>query len=330
MYDFEIESIAEVVRKKGYGKVGLQFPEGLKTHATNIADRIGKASSCEVIISADPCYGACDLADEEMKKLGCDALFHFGHSEIIKKTIVPVYYMPVKSSINPVPLLSKNLDKLGRKVGLVATLQHVHFLGDVKKFLAQLGFEVYIGKARGRAAYDGQVLGCSFESVRKIADKVDSFVYIGSGNFHPIGIALATGKKTLAFDVFMNEVRDIEPEKQKILRQRFARIEKSRDAKTFGIIICWKKGQLRKNTAIGIKKMIEHHGKKAHLLYMNEIGPERLLPFKSVDAFVNTACPRVAVDDASRYKKPILTPAELEIVLGERKWSDYRMDEILR
>jgi 2-(3-amino-3-carboxypropyl)histidine synthase len=47
-----------------------------------------------------------------------------------------------------------------------------------------------------------------------------------------------------------------------------------------------------------------------------------------LDAFVMTACPRIAIDDSIRYKKPLLTPQELEIVLELRDWEDYEMDEI--
>jgi 2-(3-amino-3-carboxypropyl)histidine synthase len=48
-----------------------------------------------------------------------------------------------------------------------------------------------------------------------------------------------------------------------------------------------------------------------------------------VDAFVSTACPRIAIDDALRYKRPMLTPIELEVALGVRAWEDYAFDSIL-
>ncbi|HDY74833.1 MAG TPA: diphthamide biosynthesis enzyme Dph2, partial [Euryarchaeota archaeon] len=48
-----------------------------------------------------------------------------------------------------------------------------------------------------------------------------------------------------------------------------------------------------------------------------------------LDAFVNTACPRITIDDTARYKRPVLTPIELGIVLGLREWDDYAMDEIV-
>jgi 2-(3-amino-3-carboxypropyl)histidine synthase len=60
---------------------------------------------------------------------------------------------------------------------------------------------------------------------------------------------------------------------------------------------------------------------------MDEIGPEALLPYQ-VEAYVSTACPRLAIDDQARYRRPLLTPVEMEIALGERDWSEYEMDTI--
>ncbi|MCK5310177.1 MAG: diphthamide synthesis protein, partial [Thermoplasmata archaeon] len=48
-----------------------------------------------------------------------------------------------------------------------------------------------------------------------------------------------------------------------------------------------------------------------------------------LDAWISTACPRLAIDDYSTYEKPILTPIELEILLGKRAWEEYAFDEIL-
>jgi 2-(3-amino-3-carboxypropyl)histidine synthase len=51
--------------------------------------------------------------------------------------------------------------------------------------------------------------------------------------------------------------------------------------------------------------------------------------FTEIDCYVSTACPRIAIDDYLQYKKPIITPVEVEIVLGKRAWEEYVFDEIL-
>jgi 2-(3-amino-3-carboxypropyl)histidine synthase len=328
MYDFEIDRIVEIVKDKGYKLVGLQLPEGLKDSATEIADAISDGTGCDVIISATPCYGACDLADGSMKLVGVEVLFHFGHSPMFEKGAIPVEYIQVMDDKDPVSLIEKNLKKFSKKIGLVTTVQHVHTLENVKKMLEEEGFEVKMGKGMGRVKHKGQVLGCSFGSAASIASDVKNFIYIGSGNFHPLGVALSTGKRTFAVDPMLGEVRDMGPLKEKILRQRFAKIAMAKDGNAFGILIGEKRGQMRKGLALRLKKMLEEKGKKAYLLYLNEVTPENLLPFRKLDAFVNTACPRISIDDAAKFKKPLLTPIELEIALGERGWEDYKLDEM--
>jgi 2-(3-amino-3-carboxypropyl)histidine synthase len=328
MYDFEIERISRIIKENNYRMVGLQFPEGIKDHAVRVADEISSMTGCLVVISSDPCYGSCDLADEEMKNIGCDGLFHFGHSQILKNTSIPVYYIEINLRSNILKLIEENLHLFPARIGLVSTVQHINILAEVKEFLVSKGFEVHIGKAGGRVKYPGQVLGCSFTTATDIADKVDCFLYIGSGNFHPLGVCLATKKPTLALDPILGEVRKLDEFKEKILRQRYVRIAKAKDANTFGIIIGEKRGQMRVQLALKLKKKLEEKGKRAYLISLREITPEHLISFRKLDALVNTACPRIAIDDAARYQQPMLTPFEVEVLLGEESWEDYRIDQI--
>ena len=69
MHELEIVKVIEKIKDLNAKKVGLQFPEGLKVHATKIARQIEKETGALVIISADPCYGACDVADVDMRIL---------------------------------------------------------------------------------------------------------------------------------------------------------------------------------------------------------------------------------------------------------------------
>jgi 2-(3-amino-3-carboxypropyl)histidine synthase len=79
-YDFEIERIVSQVRKSGAKRVGLQFPEGLKDSAIDIARRIEGETKAKVIVMADPTYGACDVKRGTSEKLGVGLLVHFGHT----------------------------------------------------------------------------------------------------------------------------------------------------------------------------------------------------------------------------------------------------------
>lgn len=315
------------MRDKGYKRIALQLPEGLKEKAPLISASLEKLG-CEAYILGDPCYGACDLADHEASTLGCEALLHFGHSPLEGNPLLPVHYIEVRMDLEVLPLIEKNLKTLPRKLGIITTVQHAHVIGELEKYLEERGFEVYVGGALGRAAYPGQVLGCSFKGARDISEDVDAFLYMGSGLFHPLGVSLSTGKQVYVLNHQSGGLENMDVLKESVLRKRFAVITKAREAESFGILLGMKKGQMRKGLALKLKKMIEQYGKEGYLICLRELNPDALLPFRKLGAFVNTACPRVTIDDAERYKNPVLTPAELEIVLGMREWEDYSMDEM--
>ncbi len=324
-YQFNIEQILDKVRETKAEVVGLQFPEGLKVHATELANRIENETDALVLISGDPCYGACDLSDMEMNGM-VDLLVHFGHTPLPIDYKVPTFFVEAHYQLGSVEILKNALEYLEgkEKIGLVTTTQHLHLLEDAAHFLEENGKQVLMKEGAG--TLKGQVLGCNFSSVQDLP--VDAFLYLGSGNFHPLGIKLSTQKPVIIADPYLNQVRDIEKFTDRILRIRFARITKASEAKKFGIIVSSKEGQCRWELAKNLKKMIHNEGKEANLILLDEITPPSLLPYMDLDAFIVTACPRIAIDDSKMYKKPLLTPPELEIVLGLREWEDYKMDEI--
>ncbi|MCE5213854.1 MAG: diphthamide biosynthesis enzyme Dph2, partial [Methanobacterium sp.] len=178
----------------------------------------------------------------------------------------------------------------------------------------------------GDGTIKAQVLGCNFSAIEDLP--VDAFLFLGSGNFHPLGIKLSTDKPVIIADPYRNEARSIDKFADRILRIRFAKITRAREAKRFGIVVSSKKGQQRMELAINLKKLIQKMGKEAYIIFLDDVSPDILIPYRELDAFIITACPRIAIDDAEMYKKPILTPNELLIILNKKQWDDYKLDEI--
>lgn len=319
-FDFELEHVIKIIKDKDCKKAGLQFPEGFKRQAINIAREIEEKTGAMVIISGSPCFGACDIDIDLKDKV--DVLFHFGHAGMGEHE--NVVFMEARSSIDAIPAVKAALPLLkASRIGLVTTVQHVHKLKEVVEFLKENGKEAIIGKGGPRVSYPGQVLGCNFSAARIDCEE---YLYIGSGFFHPLGVAIATGKRVVAADPFLN--RGVEVSTEKFLRKRHGYVALSMDAKVFGIVVSTKSGQYRIKLAQRLKEMAIKHGIETFIILMDLVTPEQLLAFK-VDAYVNTACPRITYDDAERFHVPVLTPQEFEIVLGERKWETLEMDEML-
>ncbi len=282
----------------------LQVPDGLKRKVLEIADDLG-----DILIDCESCFGACDLAIQEAKLLGCDKIVHYGHSKILE-TDIPVEYVELREDYDPLPVLEKEINKIKEeKIGLITTLQFLDSLEKAKEFLEEKGKNVKIGKGK---FYAGQILGCDISSAKEIEEEVDAFLYIGSGKFHPLGIALETKKPIYVLNVEKNEITDLKDLKEKFLKQKYVAISLAKDAKKFGILVSVKPGQLNLELAKNIEKKLENKGNKAYILVFNEIKPEKLEGL-DLDCYINTACPRIAIENRTEFKKPILNPDEIKL-----------------
>jgi 2-(3-amino-3-carboxypropyl)histidine synthase len=310
----ELDTILEVIKKRNAKIVGLQFPNGLKRRSCEIAREIESKTSAKTIISGNTCYGACDI-DEYLRDL-VDLLFHFGHAEMYP--MKNVIFVEVRSDVDVTKVTEEAVKEMaGDCIGLITTVQHIDRLDEVRRILQDFDKHVVIGRGNSRIKYPGQVLGCNFSSARV---ECDELLFIGTGKFHPIGAAFATKKRVIAADPFLGvEVIDDE----EIIRRRYATMAKALDARSFGILIGTKTGQRRID--LGMRLRGESMSSfDVQLIFMDEITNERLIHF-DLDAFVNTACPRVAID--GRYDKPMLNPTEFEIIIGKRRWEEIRFDE---
>lgn len=259
----------------------------------------------EVIISGDPCFGACDLKDLPE----CDTILHFAHSEFGPYEGKKVVYAPYYVDLNCTKVAEKAVKLLeGKDIGLVTTVQHIKELPKVARILEKHGKKVHVGKG---APHDGQVLGCDLNAALSIKDEVDSYLFIGSGNFHPLGVAYYTGKPVIRADPYTKQAEEVDASEW--IRGRCLRQTKAMNARRFGIVVSTKPGQKKLPLADAIKSNLEKRGKEAYIISMDNITPDSLLPYNDLDAFVITACPRIVIDDWKNYKKPLLHPKEIKV-----------------
>ncbi|MCQ8893743.1 MAG: diphthamide biosynthesis enzyme Dph2 [Methanolinea sp.] len=294
--------------------VALQFPEGLKRKAPTLASFL-REEGFSVIVSGDPCYGACDLALDTLRH--ADVLVHFGHTPL--GTGDPrVIYEPYSIDFDPAVILNVLPSLESQTIGLVTTAQHVHLVPAMVAELAKAGITARTRQG-SRGCGEGQVLGCAFGAAR--IPEVTEILFVGTGIFHALGVHLATGKRVIALDPLTGSVVAVNAER--FLRQRHALIEKARSAEIYGLIVSSKSGQERYKAA---KDMAERY-RNAIVIMVREVCPDELLNL-GFPAYVNFACPRLAYDDQSRFPAPLLTPQEFQILLGEREFSGYTIDEM--
>ncbi|MDE1849111.1 MAG: diphthamide biosynthesis enzyme Dph2 [Candidatus Micrarchaeota archaeon] len=295
-------------------RILLQFPEGLKQRALEHAKRL-EAEGNEVLISASPTFGACDLAIDEAKNVKADKLVHFGHAEF-HKVDFNVEYVEYYTDAD-LGILNDSLKPLEnyKRIGIVTTIQQIRQLDAVRDFYERNGKTVIIGRPYGFAKRSGQILGCDIGSAASIDRDVDAFVYFGGGLFHPLGALLSTTKPFLVVEPYTMKVEFIDRYRDIYKRRSRGKILGSVDARNFGILVSTKNGQFNMGLAKIIKDKIEGQGMSAAILVSNSIDFDSVNNMMEFDAFVNTACPRIAIDDIDRLRKPLLSANELMEVL---------------
>ncbi len=325
MYDLEPERVAKEIKKREAKRVLIQLPDGLRPAAFALAETLTTLTDAEILLSGDSCYGACDVALSQAEAVDADIIVHYGHSRMLEETGTPVLYVEARMDFEVEPLIEKALPliKGWEKIGLTATVQHVHKLGEVAEGLKRAGLEPIIGPGGGMTPHDGQILGCDYHTALNTVEDAGGYLFIGAGRFHPLGLALTTGKPIVVANPYNLSVDKIsEEEVKRLAMRRMAAITAARDASRYGVIVGLKPGQLQLEAATSLRDRFIGSGKKAAIICLDEVGSTQLGNFTEAEAFISTACPRIAVDGVADVNRPILTTAEALVMLGEKRWEE--------
>ncbi|MFB6193170.1 MAG: diphthamide synthesis protein, partial [Candidatus Nanohaloarchaea archaeon] len=160
-----VEEILEDIEDKGYEKIGLQGPDGIKPQIIDYAEQLEEKGYDTVIIGASS-FGACGIADEKAERMDADALIHIGHTRFLHPEgqdmdDLNVYYLPYREDRDLMSVLEEHYDEIEEEtLGLVGVTQYMDRAEEAREFLEEKGYEVVEGKTGLRTTEPGQVLGC--------------------------------------------------------------------------------------------------------------------------------------------------------------------------
>ena len=313
MIKIDEDAIFKEIKERKAVSVALNAPDGLLPKVQETASKIMKRFGIPAYVLADTTWGSCDLNSNGAKVLGANVLFNIGHTislDFIEKNVVMI---DAFDDISFEKIAKKSLISLrGKVISLITDSQHLHQIEPVRKIFEEDGIKVKIGKGKGQLN-DGQVFGCEFYPATEIKEEIDANVFLGQSNFHAAGIALATNKPTYVMDPYFNELREITEFAKKLQKKATLTIYKAAEAKTIGIIVGLKEGQLSKTTALKFKREFEKEGMEVQLFALTNITNERLQNIKGIDAFIQVACPRISTDN--HFDKPLLSTPQASALL---------------
>jgi len=180
---------------------------------------------------------------------------------------------------------------LPKNIGLITTVQFADHINEIKTFLEKQNKKVFLEK--GKQKYPGQILGCDISAAKT---KADAFLYIGTGKFHPLIVAVKTNKPVFTFNPITNEFKKInETEINNYKKRKKAALVKFLSADTVGILISTKKGQYYDPKKLSFLEK-KYPKKKFYIFITETIDYNQLENFPFIEAWINTACARIEED----------------------------------
>ena len=320
-YSFELHKTIHRIRTNGSTKVALQMPEGLLLFATTISDILTQfCPGIETVIMGDVTYGACCIDDYTARALGCDLLVHYAHSCLIPVDVTKIktLYVFVDISIDTAHLLATITRNFaaGKTIAMVGTIQFNATLHGVRAPLEAAGFKVLIPQISPLSK--GEILGCT--SPKLDAEGVDYILYLGDGRFH-LESAMIHNPSIHAYryDPYSRRLTRELYDHAEMHGLRRSAIHAAKSAKNWGLILGSLGRQGNPHTMSLIEKKLTERGIPYIYLLLSEIFPGKLAMMEEVECWVQVACPRLSIDWGYAFPRPLLTPYEALIVLGEKE-----------
>lgn len=327
-YTFEIHKTIHRILSLNAHSIALQFPEGLLLFATTISDILSTfCPNTTYYILSDVTYGACCIDDYTARALNCDLLIHYAHSCLIpiSKEKIATLYIFVDISIDEPHLLAtltRNFPP-GKTLALVSTVQFNSTLHTLRSKLEAEGLHILIPQIHPLSK--GEVLGCtapsiSLKSSTSPLPTADSLIYLGDGRFHLEAAMIASPNlPAYRYDPYSRTLTSESYSHSLMLSSRSSSMQQARHAKSWGLIL----GALGRQGNPHTMQLIENHLTRKGIPFVNlllsEIFPGKLAMFQEVECWVQIACPRLSIDWGHAFEKPLLTPWEALVVLGDEK-----------
>ncbi len=211
-------------------------------------------------------------------------------------------------------LTKEQLQQLPKELGICTTVQFIDSLSSLIKQLEKASITIHLLKGK-HTQYPGQILGCEY-----LDYNVPAFLYIGDGIFHPQALAIKNKKPIYCYNPYTKHItffdrKDID----KAIKQHKAAIALFLTAKNIGILVSTKPGQQFFKKSMQLKEKLEQKGKKASVFLTNTLDFTQMNNFPFIDCWVNSACPRIGIDDKNKVDKPLVNLEDVLPLLENEK-----------
>lgn len=323
-YNFEVHKTIWKIEQLSAKRVLLQLPEGLIRFGPILVDIMtafftqNGEMGVTFITMGDLTYGACCIDDYLASSMDCDLVVHYAHSCLVPinkltKDVKFLYiFLEIKFDLDHiVSCVKHNFDPLKNTIALASTIQFVSSVHQVARNLRQQGFTVVTPQSKPLSS--GEILGCT---APKLAPEINTILFICDGRFHLEALMIANpGLDTYRYDPYSRKLTQETYDTAVMYNQRAAAIQKTiqviENGGRIGFILgtLGRQGSERVFDSL-VDKLKRHTDCSYVKIMMPEVVQDSLRSFKSVEVWVQVACPRLSIDWGAAFETPLLNPYE--------------------
>ncbi len=329
--------VVDVLRGLGVSRVLLQCAPGLRGDVLDSwCDFLGERG-VDVVVSGSSCWGPCDVAVDECRLFGCDAVLHVGHwwfgceggVQVVWLGDVPVVFAPYFYDLDVgaccEDVVEVVRDRGFRRVLVCCTQQYYPLARYLVSVLRSCGVDVVCD----RVTY----LGCEVVNLRQFRGSIDCVVAVSGGYFLGVGFfcVFDGDVPVIQYDPHSRRFLDVSSVVRRLIGIKLSRLVDllSRGFKRVGVVVSRKFGQCRFALAVRVRDFLRSRlrGVRVDLLVFDDV-PLEVLDELPYDVYVNTACPRLGLDDVDRLRfKVLLNLGEVKYLVS-RSVSGYRFSDV--
>ena len=297
-----------------------------------MSDESSLVSKHRIIINRDFRFGACDLDINYYLTLKPDLIIHLGHNpfpntfDALRRLPFKYYFIPViDATLSIENSLLENIEtKLASyrssKFRIGYSIQYKNAAEKLYRLLVKKGYNVNYLYAKG--LLEGQILGCVNTHFKSQIDGHTIALVVSSGLFHALGFALYTGVKTFLIDVFNGVVKDIGRDVKKFRSLIAWNIYRSKNYDKYAVIVVKDSHQPIIGGYNFIVKLLDKFGKVYKMYSVSRVDEMIINNLPEDELPIIAGCPRISIDDISRFNRPVLNYEQLQILFGLKEFNE--------
>lgn len=313
---YEITKCAEWIIKNNYKQVCLQFPDKLLIDSTQVFLDLKHKVSSNLYILGDTSYGSCCVDEIAAEHVKADAIVHFGHACLSSSKRLPVLYIFEKKELNIDTFVLKwkrEFSDPASKIALFYNAAYYHCLNTLTPLLKKDYPNLHISQLALNDSETKQTLGRYFHKPLEGEDFI--YIYIGSDDQSYFNLSVTYNLQE-CFIYHNEEFLKTSPVDSRWLKRRLYLVEKCKDAKTVGILICTLALSGYLDAIKYIQKLSKDWNKKCYIISVGKPNSAKLANFPEIDIFVLISCPENTIYNDRDFYKPIITIFELDLALN--------------